>query len=158
MMPLGLSSLRPSMDDYDCSWSSTAHRIVKRTKTRVFVDREPCHRRTEKFQYGDWRDFAEQQTFVLDRVELEREGRGWARTMRDFFYTTPCEERRHEHVPECGMLLGLTSPWTTDQVKQVFRRLVRKAHPDAGGDGEDFKKLYKACEEALGMAEDKAAG
>jgi curved DNA-binding protein CbpA len=58
-------------------------------------------------------------------------------------------------VPECGKLLGLTHPWTTDQVKQAFRCLVKKTHPDSGSDGEEFKKLYQSYEKALEMAVDR---
>jgi hypothetical protein len=108
--------------------------------------------RFEERRYGDWRDFAHQRTIALDRAKLEREGRAWSRAVRDYFYTRPWEERRHRYVPECGMLLGLTFPWTRDQLKRAFRRMARKAHPDAGGSDEEFKAVDRAYEQALSMA------
>jgi hypothetical protein len=148
---------RDWQDDYDCRWSSTPHRIIKRTKTRIYIDRDAHSDRFEERRCGDWRDFANQRVIVLDRQKLAQEGSAWSRTVRDRFYTTPHEERRHRFVPESGKLLGLTVPWTTDQVKQAFRFLVKKAHPDSGGDGDEFKKLYRAYEEALEIAVNRVA-
>lgn len=138
-------------DNYDGD-GSRPHRIVKKTAKKVFVDREPHSERFEERLYGDWRDFAFRRSIALDRQKLEKEGMAWSRAVRDYFYTSSWEERRHGYVPECGSSLGLAPPWTTDQVKQAFRRMARRAHPDAGGNSEEFKAVYRAYEQALRMA------
>jgi len=41
-------------------------------------------------------------------------------------------------------ILGLKRTATTNQIKQAYRRLVMKHHPDRGGDAEDFKPIQEA--------------
>lgn len=42
--------------------------------------------------------------------------------------------------------LGLAPDATPEQVKRAYRRLARKHHPDAGGDGEAFRRVQEAYE------------
>ena len=43
---------------------------------------------------------------------------------------------------------GATSPWTANGVKRAFRCRVKSfAHPDSGGDSEEFKRLYQALQD-----------
>jgi hypothetical protein len=46
-------------------------------------------------------------------------------------------------------LLGLTLPTTADAVRAAYRRLARTAHPDRGGDAEEFKRLTAARDDVL---------
>lgn len=48
--------------------------------------------------------------------------------------------------------LGLSRNATRRQIKQTYKRLARKAHPDGGGSHEAFLKLQKAYEAALSAA------
>jgi hypothetical protein len=65
------------VSDYDwrASESITPHRIVKKTKTRIYVDVEPWRDDLNPpTGGGSWWDYA-QYTFVLDRREWERTGK-----------------------------------------------------------------------------------
>jgi hypothetical protein len=45
--------------------------------------------------------------------------------------------------------LGVARGCTREQVKEAFRSLVHRAHPDRGGDGEAFVRLCAAYREVL---------
>lgn len=49
--------------------------------------------------------------------------------------------------------LGLSLPVTPDDVKQAFRAKVKQAHPDRGGDSQQFRELQAAFDEALSFAQ-----
>lgn len=42
--------------------------------------------------------------------------------------------------------LGVAKDATLDQIKKVYRQKSKKCHPDAGGDGEEFKRISSAYE------------
>lgn len=48
--------------------------------------------------------------------------------------------------------LELSAGATKQQVKQAYKRLARKAHPDGGGSHEAFLKLNQAYESAMRLA------
>ncbi len=138
--------------DCDAFDSITPYRIVKRTKTRIYVDREEYREQSQA--KGDWTDYL-QRTFVLDRAEFEttgktrRRSRSWS---SDTFYATPdiyLAERRSAARPECFVVLGVEFDANEADVKQAFKRLAKKSHPDAGGDPEQFKAVYAAYERAM---------
>jgi len=132
-------------DDY-----SVRHRIVKRTRLKVFVDKESY--RDDGVINGDWRDFAYQRTVALDRTALERDGSVWSRRCGNRFYTTPKDQRSANFLPACAVVLGLTMPWTAEEAKRAFRALVKTAHPDSGGSNDEFRKLHEAYGEAKRLA------
>lgn len=43
-------------------------------------------------------------------------------------------------------LLGVSKKASTDEIKKAFRKLALKAHPDKGGDPEQFKEITVAYE------------
>jgi len=45
-------------------------------------------------------------------------------------------------------ILGLTPPFTAEQIRLAYRARSRAAHPDAGGSHEDFVRLRRAYEQA----------
>lgn len=49
--------------------------------------------------------------------------------------------------------LGLYENATIDQVKQTWRQLAMRHHPDRGGDPAEFDRLRKAYEQALAEAQ-----
>jgi hypothetical protein len=49
--------------------------------------------------------------------------------------------------------LGLSLPVTPEDVKQAFREKVKQAHPDRGGDSQQFRALQQAFDEALAFAQ-----
>ena len=50
--------------------------------------------------------------------------------------------------PEFFEVLGLAPPLTLDDVELAYREKAKSAHPDAGGDAEQFRKLQEAYERA----------
>lgn len=134
--------------------SITAHRIVKRTKKRIYVESEEYHEgRTTS---GDWRDFVVK-TIILDRSEFEATGkaRGGGRWY-DTFYADPAifhaERRSTAHRPACFEGLGVPAGATAAEIQFAYRRLARTTHPDVGGDAEAFKQVHNWYEEAMMLA------
>lgn len=91
---------------YDC-WgvdSHHKHRIVKKTKKQIVVEKIPFH--WGKKKDGSWRDF-DVETFVIPREEFEREGKYWHR--RNCWYVSPevyQREVQERVVPDCFKALG----------------------------------------------------
>jgi hypothetical protein len=89
------------VSDYDFSRSTVAHRIVKKTKTRIYVERDSRPWREEalaKDPTNWW--LHDVRTFVLDRVAFERDGeaRSWKRYPYHF-YTSPERALSLEDAP-----------------------------------------------------------
>lgn len=131
------------------------HRIVKRTKKRIFVDREEF-RDGEKLN-GDWHDFV-RHTFALDRHELEtcgmarRRSKGW--WDHQTYYADPAIYFAHKPSPprpECFVVLDVPAGATGVEVAAAYRRLASKTHPDVGGDAEEFKRICQAYEQAMAI-------
>jgi hypothetical protein len=58
--------------------------------------------------------------------------------------------------PEFFEVLGLAPPVTVDDVKQAYLEKVKLAHPDHGGNVEDFRRLQEAFEQAVNYANFRA--
>lgn len=54
-------------------------------------------------------------------------------------------------------ILGLVPPVSVDDVKQAYLEKAKAAHPDAGGDAEQFKRLQEAFEQATEYARFKVS-
>lgn len=50
--------------------------------------------------------------------------------------------------PDCLVVLGLLPPVTAEDVKQAYLARAKTAHPDRGGDPEQFVRLQRAYDEA----------
>jgi hypothetical protein len=61
-----------------------------------------------------------------------------------------------DHNLEFLTILGLTQPVTVDDVKQAYLEKAKAAHPDRGGDVQQFVRLQKAFEQATEYAQFKA--
>lgn len=59
--------------------------------------------------------------------------------------------------PEFLTTLGLIPPCTVEDVKQAYLERAKFAHPDRGGDAEQFVQLHQAYEQALQYAEFRAS-
>ena len=66
----------------------------------------------------------------------------------------PSSDSQH---PECLMILGLRPPLTLEDVKQAFMAKAMKAHPDRGGDPQEFIRLQKAFDDATEFVKFKAS-
>ena len=56
-------------------------------------------------------------------------------------------------TPYSFRVLGLHLPCTEADVKQAYRRLAEKAHPDRGGDPQKFHELRRHFEQAMAFLE-----
>ena len=57
-------------------------------------------------------------------------------------------------TPRCIQALGLKLPCTTDDVLTAYRQKVKLLHPDRGGNRQDFLKLQRHFEQAMGLLQD----
>jgi hypothetical protein len=143
---------------WDSDWdntrreSITPHLIVRKTRTRIYIEREPY--REDRQPSGEWYDYY-RPTFVLDRQEWERTGKVHRKgDWRGDYYRDPELFRI-----ECGLVsrapcleaLELPANATMAQIKARFRHLSRSMHPDAGGDEKEFVRLRRYYEEALSL-------
>jgi DnaJ-class molecular chaperone len=60
-------------------------------------------------------------------------------------------------TPECLVILGLRPPLTLEDVKQAYMAKAMKAHPDRGGDPQEFIRLQKAFDDANEYVKFKAS-
>jgi hypothetical protein len=139
-----------------------AHRVIKKTAKRVFVEPSAYYYRklfcTEKPEYLERRrevPLWEVQLIVLDRQELEEKGEIWHHPSREKYHTAEWCERwereRLDHPPDCLRILGLTQPCTREAIQTAFREKCRECHPDMGGDAAAFVELHAAYETALSL-------
>lgn len=151
-VPLPLEFLyQDHRDPATREWYSRPHRVVKKTKKYVYVERRPydSDQRT-----GSWLD-DEAETFRLNRHMLETEGyvlTPIAEVEDPLFFTTPYQERATQPLT-CFLRLGLSFPCTVAEVKAAYRRLVKQVHPDQGGNHDEFLKLQVAYEQALRLCQ-----
>jgi hypothetical protein len=148
---------RDKRDPLTHRWYSVRHRVVKKTKRYVYVEQRPYD---ASARTGTWLDHTDE-VFRLNRRTLEREGYALAPVTADLddpmFFVTPFHERVTRpdgHTPSCLARLGLSYPATLAQVKASYRHLAKRAHPDQGGDKEEFLALQVAYEQALRLCRD----
>ena len=56
------------------------------------------------------------------------------------------------HTPPCIEALGLSWPCTEAEIKEAYRKLAEKNHPDLGGDRQRFLALQTHFEQAIQLA------
>ena len=144
-------------DESTGSWRSVRHRIVKKTERYVYVEQK-AYDGTDR---SDTRLGDAGATLRLDRKTLERDGYALAPVTADvddpMFFLTPFDQRITQPggcVPSCLERLGLPYPATAAQVKVAYRQLAKNAHPDRGGNNEEFLALQAAYEQALALCRD----
>jgi len=129
------------------------HRIIRRTRQRVFVNIRPyCH---------DGENFGNRRTYALNRAQLEQTGSastgsGWG--IHRFYVSIEAFNRDHgqsfgANPPACLAFFGLKLPTNLDSLKAVYRDRVKETHPDHGGSPEDFRQVQQQYETALTFLE-----
>jgi len=131
------------------AWVSMPHRVARTTPKYVFVERQPYNL---DVRTGAWLD-RERPTYRLDRKALERDGFAYipaSAVISDdeepLFFSQPGSILP---VFACLKTLELSWPCTQEDVKAAYRRLVKTAHPDGGGDHARFLALQEAYDAAL---------
>jgi hypothetical protein len=132
---------------------TTAYRVHKTTKTRLYVEYEPCL--IERIELGLYHDH-ELRTFVLDRQEFEREGHAGSRSQHGDFWSTPeaairghvsCRGSLPTNVAEAVARLDLDESVIDEgKLKTAYRKKALNVHPDQGGNAVDFLQLQTDCE------------
>ena len=140
-------------------WDSLPHRVVRKIRKYVYVEQHPY---SSEYLTGSWLDL-ERPTFRLERQALEQQGYAFipvtahvAETEEPVFYVRPSSKRTgwdKGQLPECLEVLNLSWPCTMTEVKEAYRILVKRAHPDGGGSHDKFLKLQKAYEQALRLCQ-----
>jgi hypothetical protein len=85
---------------------------------------------------------------------LEVDGKQYHSRFHEYFYTEVPSKPREAPRPmsKCAyalLLLGITPPYSADDVNRAYKRLARMKHPDAGGSHDDFIRLKDARDVAL---------
>ena len=141
-------------DVYDAKrrqWVPVPHRVVKRTRKFVYVEQNPY---SPAELTGSWLD-AKHQTFRLDRWMVEHEGyafvpaTAYIEDAEEFYFTDERTKAPEKPQIKCIQVLNLSWPCTEEDVKEAYRKLVKSAHPDGGGNHEKFLALQEAYEQAL---------
>jgi hypothetical protein len=136
------------------------HRIVKQTARKIHVECDP-------FDEDEWArrvegggespgDAPKPRTLAVDRAALRTEGRFRCRHGHRELTFYASEEAGIRDVEAeltakyawCATL-GVRFPCSVGSIKAAYRRLAMAAHPDAGGDPAEFRKVEQAYREAL---------
>jgi hypothetical protein len=59
-------------------------------------------------------------------------------------------------TPPCITALGLSWPCTEVQIKEAYRRLAEKNHPDLGGNRQKFLNLQTHFEQAIRLVRNES--
>ena len=138
-------------DDDTEQWYSVQHRIARKTPKFVYVEQFPYN---PEQTTGSWLDDGAP-TLRLNRAMLERDGYTLAPNIEiddPLFFTEPYQARTSAE-PACFAKLNLEFPSTIAEVRRAFRQLAKTAHPDRGGDHDEFLALQAAYEMALRLCE-----
>ncbi|MCB1957086.1 MAG: J domain-containing protein [Rhodocyclaceae bacterium] len=99
---------------------------------------------------------ADQAALRQESIHLKRETQ---RRMEDAFARFSSRQQRPAYGPTVddrphreALALPLSGSLERGQINAAFRRLAQRAHPDAGGDHEQFVRLSKAREVLLAAA------
>ncbi len=135
-------------------WHSMPHRVVQRTSKYIYVEQQPA---SFSSLTGNWQD-GDRPTYRLDRRALEQYGYAFvpastplADKEEPLFFNYDRRQQQEDQVPTCLRMLNLSWPCTMTDVQEAYRRLVKDAHPDAGGSHDKFLELQAAYEQALRM-------
>jgi hypothetical protein len=139
------------------AWHTCAHRITKRTATRIFAMRQ-CGMNASGQDVGG---VPVVEYIALDRVRLEHGGiqERWflGRYVQFSLSRQPSQGEGVSNpnggisTPPCIAALGLGWPCDLADVKAAFRRPSHEVHPDKGGSAEAFQRLRRTYEEALAL-------
>lgn len=80
--------------------------------------------------------------------------RAWLRALRGSLvkvaeYAAEMPSWVYQDTPPCLRALGLTWPCSEQEVKEAYRRLAERLHPDRGGDIRRFLLLQQQLERSL---------
>ena len=150
---------RDAYDTETRQWVSVPHRVVTKTRKYVFVEQQPY---SPDDLTGSWLD-REHPTFRLDRRALEQEGYAFVPattyltdTEDPMFFSYERMKSQGRELFKCLQVLNLSWPCSEAEVKGAYRRFVKDAHPDGGGNQDKFLALQEAYEQALQLCQKHA--
>jgi hypothetical protein len=85
---------------------------------------------------------------------LEADGRQYHSRFHEYFYAEIPTKKQPKvdatpALASAWALLGISPPYSDEEVKRAYKRKATKMHPDAGGSHDEFIRLQKAREVAL---------
>lgn len=85
---------------------------------------------------------------------LEADGRQYHSRFHEYFYAEipkpkPPKVDANPALASAWTLLGISPPYSDEEVKRAYKRKATKMHPDAGGSHDEFIRLQKARDVAL---------
>jgi hypothetical protein len=150
-----------STSDYDGSETCTPHQVVKWTKRRIYIERQPGDLEASTTPER----LATLRMRILDREAFDRDGyvkpgRGWweptyyrdpetFRRIREERWATSARDFRPVGaLADALATLGVSWPCALGDVDHAYRDLAKATHPDRGGDAEAFIAIRAAYETA----------
>jgi hypothetical protein len=89
------------------------------------------------------------------KEQKAKEEERWARFQEQWFRGSLRGDDSSPNTAVCSALLGLTPPFTVDQLKAAYRRKSRECHPDHGGPESVMKGVNLAYETLLKLLESR---
>ncbi len=143
--------------------SPEKHKILKRTKKRVYIDAER-YREDGPITYKDpVNNYYMQRKIVVDRERFDageeiRISSGYcthvfseARMKQRQLEDIARDAKAHDEFVSRFKFLSLVHPVTRSSIKSAYRSQAKAMHPDAGGDQEQFIMLKQEYESAMAM-------
>jgi len=122
----------------------TAHRVVQKSKTSLTVLQRPfpC---IEVLNPRSQQRIGE--VYQVDRIKLERQGHVYSRsaglTFRSTVFPLP-EPQMPTNLKKALQLLAFGPEVQATNLKQRYRELALRVHPDKGGTSQGFRRLQSA--------------
>lgn len=150
---LGRVMERLGVEKYNFSWDRTSCYVEFQYKGNLYRFEhsvEKAHQRGFDLRYGS-DAFAQVVLALEDLARMTERGiydlQVWVQGMR--YFPPPVE------VPEFFRFLGFDQIPEEEQVRERYRQLAKRMHPDVGGHMSDFLKLKQAVEQALAYLQER---
>jgi len=114
---IGITSLINTVDSATCSHGQT---------DQLLLNADPLAQ-----YYLDWSHFSNTNSEDVD-------------SLLDSFWKQVYQPQSTEDIQQALIIMELEAPVPLPQLKQQYRRLAQRFHPDKGGESEHFKKICQA--------------
>jgi curved DNA-binding protein CbpA len=141
----------------DASWNAWYR--LERLERALRIQQGAAYRPTEAFQAEKRRrERAVKKSLAAAKAEMRAKRRAQKERQQrifDKFLESLAGDDATPNTAVCSALLGLTPPFTVDQLKNAYRRKSRECHPDHGGPESAMKGVNLAYETLLKFLESR---